>query len=531
MLNGNPYKRMKITAVASELASLALDSSISSIHKRFRAESNINSNFNILLILEGKRFEAWKLTIESLHQDEKLQKIDDLFAKLANLCSVLDEVNLRAYPTEVVTVEPIESTREGLLSKLWSTVDSICQSLPNILQEKIEERWSRAVCEIQDIEVLNAIRAAPKPERYRAVGVSAAMRYMSRVISDSIRVGGRSRFIDAGCVRLDEVSVAARDASLSTQEAPLVGDNSRTMGYYTGEHGESRVMIEWKLYDEQWQDGPGSELRETMDKLVNLLDPQETPRNGVAKHRILDCVGYFHEPHNFRFGFLYLLKPSSTVERTANSQLYSVNNIIRMTTPDLENTTRPVLGDIFCLAKDLASCLHALHDAGWFHKNISSHHLLVFCPSPEEAYRHISSAVLVGFNDSRPEASRFTLGPKHDFQHYQHPTYQMGVPFRRTFDFFSLGVVLLELGLSYPVSVLRSWHPEVRTEEGFRKKLLKSYVPQLGERMGALYRDAVRFCLDAENVVGFTQEDAEAGRRAQELFSSDVVVPLFRCFA
>jgi hypothetical protein len=136
-----------------------------------------------------------------------------------------------------------------------------------------------------------------------------------------------------------------------------------------------------------------------MDSLVDLLDPQQTPRQGVAEHRILDCVGYFHEPRNYRFGFLCTLKSFDA----GCAQLFSVNNIMRMTDPDVTNTPRPDLGDTFHLAKDLSSCLLAPHEAGWLHKNTSSHRVLVFSPSRDTVHRYVGSAVLdQGLRSLRP---------------------------------------------------------------------------------------------------------------------------------
>jgi hypothetical protein len=241
-------------------------------------------------------------------------------------------------------------------------------------------------------------------------------------------------------------------------------------------------------------------------------------------------VGYFHEPYNYRFGFVYTLKLPGHFDAD-KAQLYSVNSIIILTDPDVTDAIRPELGDVFHLAKELSSCLLALHEAGWFHKNMSSHHLVVFSPSWDTAHEHVRSAVLAGFGNSRPANSLVTLGPRQEFIHYQHPFYREGVTFRRSFDYFGLGIVLLELGLWRPISVLRDDHPEIFSANDFRKKLLTSYVPQLGERMGKIFREAVYFCLDAEDIIQSTQEDVEGCRRAQDMFNAEVVEPLSLCFA
>lgn len=303
------------------------------------------------------------------------------------------------------------------------------------------------------------------------------------------------------------------------------------MGFYHLETGRRRAMIEWKEYDHRWQCEPAKEILKTMDALANLLDPNETPRQGMAKDRVLDCVGYFHQQGDQRFGFVYVL-PLPELGLDSNSlNLFSLNNVIRIKDPEIDNKVRlPDFGEVFLLVKALASCLLAFHEVGWLHKNFSSHHILVFSPSAEVVHQYVGSAVLAGFNDSRPEASVITFGPRQEFPHYQHPLYQQGVNFRRSFDYFGLGIVLLELGLWQPIFVLRSDHgDDVKSPEEFRRILINDYVPVLGEKMGTRYRNAVYFCLDAEAQLQTDGESAEAHWGVHETFWAKVVEPLSHC--
>ncbi|RYP46351.1 hypothetical protein DL768_007414 [Monosporascus sp. mg162] len=299
----------------------------------------------------------------------------------------------------------------------------------------------------------------------------------------------------------------------------MIRDDSKIMGYYAKE----RVLIEWKEYDISWKDG-AEELFSVMDNLTNLLDPEVTPRQGIMDQRILNCLGYFHERRLFRFGFIYSLNGPSR-----QTQLFSLNNALRVMAVD--DAPGPDLGDVFQLAKDLAACLLAVHEVGWLHKSLSSHHVLIFAPDKGSISQHVVSAVLSGFNDSRPEASSFTLGPKQDFEHYRHPKYRTGTPFRSVFDYYGLGIVLLELGSWEPISQLRDRHKDIVGSEEFRLKLLKSYVPQLGEKMGARYRNAVQACLDTEGLMSSMGQNSEDFAAAREFFKLKVVQSLAGCFA
>lgn len=528
MLNSNHYMRIDIQKVTLKLSWLASQSIMDDVDQQFRASSydgiDRKAEIHVFILLEHHRYIVWRSSLERSTYEVHLSSINTMHLKLAELQYTLKSAGVR---TSIARICPLET--ESLLQNLCTAVDSVCSIPPVEAQERREELWSQRVCEIQNIEILAAIRAAPKPERYKSVGINAAMKYMSLAISKSIRVGDRSRYIDAGCVDVDETSSTT---SLDMPGISLIEDRSRTMGHYTGEDGKTRVMIEWKLYDVRWQDSSGLKLRETMDMLVNLLDPSETLREGVTKERVLNCIGYFHDQRNHRFGFVYNLNSLRDSQNPNNVLLYSANNVIRMTDPvEKPKSVRPNLEDIFRLAKDLSSCLLAFHLAGWYHKNISSHHVLIFSPAPEAVHEHISSAVLAGFNDSRLEVSGITLGPNQEFKHYHHPLYLPGIEFRHSFDYFSFGIVLLELAFWCPISVLRLDHPEINSAEQFRLKLLTSYVNQLGEKMGSLYRDAVHFCLSAEEQIPSVQESKEEVQLVREMFREKVVKALSFGFA
>ncbi len=532
LLNPNSRKRMKILSAVPTLALLAKQSKVECILSAFQRvaydKEHRATHHHILVFLEQKRFEAWNWSFDLLHQDQKLEAISSTIRYLDHLknASRAFEKDERSLVMSGNSCPPLES-----FYQICNAIDSLCIKLPTYSQHDMDKLWSKAVIEIKDMDALGAIRVASKPQRYRSVGIKAAMSYMSRLISESIRSGVRSRYLDSGCIDVEDF----RPAASLNPEVRLIEDKSKTMGYFTAPEGKIRVLIEWKEYNHQWQAKIGDKLFEVMDALANLLDTSETPRQGVVKHRLLNCLGYFHETLNYRFGFIYSIPETPSVASLSNTNIYSLNNVIRMTSADIENAIRPDLGDIFLLAKELATTLSDLHQVGWIHKNISSHQILIFSSSEEEVYKGVATSVLTGFNDSRPEALGITLGPNDEFFHYQHPLYcEGGVGFRMSFDFFSIGIVLLELGLWIPVSLLRSAHsdsPEISSAEDFRQKLLRTYVPMLGEKMGALYREAVSFCLDAELAIEMAQEEADGQQTAQSLFRAKVVEALTLCFA
>ncbi|KIW59393.1 hypothetical protein, variant [Exophiala xenobiotica] len=532
MLEPNPYRRIPIAVVSKSLALTAIDSQVRAIDKAYlslmepRFHRNNLDGFTARLCLEHKRFRSWELAFRSQHEDERLERRMALFSGLTEMLNVLSCNNLTHTNDDSLT-----KSEEAIMSRIWAAFDSLSACLSGEKHRQMLENWTRMVCEEKNPGLLEAIYSVTTVSRYRVVGASVAMRYMSRLLTDSISLGKRTRYVESGCIEIDSGWPTDFGGS---QERHLIRDESKALGYlHDDATTATRVMIEWLEYDTRWREKHGEQLLATMEALTNLLDPYVTPREGAVDTRVVSCCGFFHERHNFRFGFLYPLKAFTTI---ADAKMFSLNNVIRMTDPNksiLEFPLRPDLGSIFTLAAGLASCLHALHIAGWLHKSISSHNLLVFAPSPSRVHEHVASAVLAGFHDSRPEASSYTVGPRDELIRYRHPAYIRGEPFRKSFDYFGLGLVLLELGLWLPVSELREDHKEVESDEDFRCKLLQSYVPQLSENVGSVYRDAVLFCLDAERLMADnlkTLGDALDGH-GQDLFWSRVVEPLSRCYA
>jgi hypothetical protein len=161
----------------------------------------------------------------------------------------------------------------------------------------------------------------------------------------------------------------------------------------------------------------------------------------------------------------------------------------------------------------------------WLHKNISSHNI-IFAPSDGAL---ISAALphMIGFHHSRlDEEQAFSEGPNVHRQQieYQHPEYQSAtnrtqVRFHRTYDYYSLGLVLLEIGFWTPLENL------LQGKETFSPSQVREYLlrkcSRLDEWMGVSYSNAVAACLRGDFGDGYTQV----------LFESTVVKPLGYCFA
>jgi hypothetical protein len=110
------------------------------------------------------------------------------------------------------------------------------------------------------------------------------------------------------------------------------------------------------------------------------------------------------------------------------------------------------------------------HKTFWVHKSFSSHTILFF-PEPKSVDDEttetavlsnqisILAPYIVGFNYSRPDQPNQFSEPAAlplELQRYRHPEYKNRPMqyFHRAFDYYSLGIVLLEIGLWYPLSAM-----------------------------------------------------------------------------
>jgi hypothetical protein len=149
-------------------------------------------------------------------------------------------------------------------------------------------------------------------------------------------------------------------------------------------------------------------------------------------------------------------------------------------------------------------------------------------PLPASA---LSDPFLVGFNYSREDSSSaLTSGGTRNVGQalYYHPSYAQHLELRRfraEYDYFSVGLVLLEIGLWETLEEMHDDQGRVVEVAGQKRtgKLIEEFIPRLGSTMGGIYRDAVAACLD-----GSLGSEVEK-EPLWNLFEQHVAIPLQQC--
>ena len=260
------------------------------------------------------------------------------------------------------------------------------------------------------------------------------------------------------------------------------------------------VVVEWVDYDREAVDERFAHLRR-LDDLARMMHSASECHPDLHS---IDCVGYTDDVAGSRYGLVY------KAPRSSFSTLHAL-----VASPDLQT---PDLNDRVSLARTLAVALWSLHSLDWLHKSLCGSNILFFpsafsssATSPTAAAAlvpDISDPFLSGFDASRPDLdAALSVVPRNPSigDLHRHPASLRGQPHRKAFDIYSLGLVLLEIGLW---KVLQTYHkPQYSASRWREKVVLAVLVPTLARRMGRKYKEVVEMCL----TVGEDMTSSEAG--------------------
>ncbi|KAK0616664.1 hypothetical protein B0T14DRAFT_568252 [Immersiella caudata] len=300
--------------------------------------------------------------------------------------------------------------------------------------------------------------------------------------------------------------------------------------------GDKDVLLEWKelpisLTMSTKFNGPDYEklIDANIKELASILGAVSKPPDLKA----LSCVGSYQlqtigSPKRVCFAF----------EPPSGSPAEPVSLQDLMEGHQLRRCGILRLGDKFVLAQGLASSVYQLLFAGWPHMGIRSSNVYFLKPlSGETAWRaEAKSFRLMGYQLTRSMDhihGSFETELDIEPRRYLSPQYierqQQGtfVHYKSHHDIYSLGIVLIEIALWQTARQLAQalgLH-SAASLEAFQISAMEVLLPQVEERMGMVYADAVRFCLQGE-----TEGPTDLPRLLKR-FNRRVVSKLERCSA
>ncbi|KAI0837715.1 hypothetical protein F5Y06DRAFT_270056 [Hypoxylon sp. FL0890] len=282
---------------------------------------------------------------------------------------------------------------------------------------------------------------------------------------------------------------------------------ARFIAHYQGQ----LVLVEERSYMVPFEGDPEPStdirIREVFEaRLDNIVARLQVPGKPVA-FRTLPCYGGTFEhnrPTTLDSVYSYTYSIMYCVDYPRFTSLQEV-----LDQREKSSITLFSLGKRFVVARMLARALIYLHFADWLHMAIRSKNVVFFIDQKNDI--QFDLPYLIGFDYCRPRNTYDEREFSADEQRlYRHPNARkvpsagtqeaLGSPgcYVKAYDIYSMGVVLLEIGLFATAAKIVRKHSEPnRVGSGkIRKILIEHAIPNLRFTMGEVYANAVLACLD-----------------------------------
>lgn len=362
--------------------------------------------------------------------------------------------------------------------------NDMLQVLPYPLQVSINSKLEQKIVGTEDLNMLREIKESfDESSKYRGIGALAAVKYMHRLCESPPVDSGRR-------MQLQSVSWE----SLQGYDHFEVG-----MMLAQGMSEPTQVLVEKIKYEEHWIGKVGDELFSRIGAVAELLRFVSRSDNRM---RVLSPIGYFHDVKSRAFALAFHIPLHAKSSGDQTTEVLTLRKYMEET--QRSNLSRPSLAERLKLARCIASALARIHKASWLHKNISAFTIILPCPKrPDRPTTPIPVPYIIGFNHSRPDDpesfsddSQYSLA----VTDYRHPEYLQGrdrVRYQIKFDYYSLGLVLLEIGIWRPLDRLTKGKRDLKPKD-LARFILEECVPQLDFYVGVSYRNVVSRCLTGE---------------------------------
>ncbi|KAL8878926.1 MAG: hypothetical protein Q9198_003363 [Flavoplaca austrocitrina] len=490
LLQIEPNQRPKAKQVTLSLFQVTQLGLIISINEKFR--SLLLGFADLELQIEFGRFQLWGnytgLNCEPKHfQKHKTMGFSQKFSDMQMLRQAI--LNLL---TELERLSRVLRSTEPRAFRLYYHIqkanDEIWDMLPAPMRFSMTQELENRLLSTDDKFQLDSLEAkfcpvTPESESptlldascskiYKRIGLLAAMKKIASELETRTKFGDRMQ-LDQNLIKIAQKSFHFH----------LIGT------YQALDTPATQVLIERLEYDRSWS----ARIEELLQRIQDIASSRAIPSTGQA-FPVLTCAGFYHHIAKRTFGLVYQFPswpakvfqpiPSGETPKSLKSILSQVRS----------RADRPSLDSVFAIASNLLNIVLTMHKANWLHKSISSYNIIFFSDRFESIAESMKSPYFIGFNYSRLNLGRaFSEGPNVQLE-YQHPDYKGGQKrFCQEYEYYSVGLVLLELGLWMPLAdITRNIIGDLKV---LRQVLLDTKVPSLGSYMGTAYAEAVAVCL------------------------------------
>ncbi|TAQ83963.1 hypothetical protein B7494_g7713 [Chlorociboria aeruginascens] len=419
---------------------------------------------------------------------------------------------------------------------------------------------------VMALDIKMQARIVPQPEHYVSANDASGLRLLAQLakfkaFNESMDSDSSAPWDEATAMVLQLGKPDAEKASTKISRSDIILSSKsstadiRCEAVYVHDRIKQKVWIEWKEYDYQTpgMPSPPKLIVDRVQKLAALLHHSPKPE----AFRVPHCIGYFDNASpgplddtevdsegdddggDTRIGFIFEKPLDEGVSPdTAPISLFDL----------LLSSPKPRVTDRIRLAHALANCLLYLHSVNWLHKGLRSHNIVFFPISQPKSSKQsnkpsidYAKPYLSGFDFARParkDEMTEIPGDIPEYNMYRHPATQgFGFgpreSFRKTFDIYSLGVVMVELAYWQTIDKVLGIETEIRSGKGkgvreIRDRLLEEeMVRGVGANMGEVFEEATGRCIAGGKELGVEEEGDEMGDKGAAVlgmrFYEDVV--------
>lgn len=497
IFNSDPLQRIKAGELLNEITRISLQAHFATVTKQFatvvgRLQSRDAADLDLRLL--ETRLHTWgyvsDIGVDPVRspgqRPDWLDEIHDKAVGVMNhLQNTLSSVDQHGF-------DDLKGDQIGQhVAALWGT-------LPEHLSKRATDYWQHQVLQSSDMQRIEAIGNASSSSRFSAFHDSRALATMAQI---------RIAIDNPGNVSNYNASGSGKSWMIDGKEVTAT-DESRP--WTVGKWGlDTPVLVEWMWFALGWNKVDVQQRGLVMELRAKTFGLDHKP----SALRTLDCVGCFERTgHKLGYGFVYRLPPATHPEPTNLFQLLREG--------EEKAAAQPLLGDKFALAAAVADFLKQFHLVGWVHESFNSRNIIFFAASQNTPVRprsyDLRAPYFIGLHRSRPDGSDWqTEGPESGgARDYHHPQYINSKRYLPEFDYYSLGVMLLEIGLWRSLESMLSGDKyktmgaaEIRTEH------IRRCESRLGAKMGAVYRDVALRCLDGTLETVTSQQASDGGNR------------------
>lgn len=284
---------------------------------------------------------------------------------------------------------------------------------------------------------------------------------------------------------------------------------------------ETPVLIEYAAFDPTYRLTGVTPSLDRLESLLSVLSRLTTEQF----HATLTCLGYFEDPKQPRFGLVFELPsfvysgPSDSHKQSEELQPATLLSVLQTGAKSVRNANSaiPPLEDRFRLAFALTHTFSKLHGEKVVHKDVNSSNILVFRKNRRQsrnsealqyAFRSPVICSFDLFSEYDISSTTTAMHPQNIYRHPEDPKYtgEKGKEYGPQFDLYSLGLILLEIGLWFPLSDI--WKSRY-TLSDFKQRVEENYIRKLAAKCGTAYMQAVRDCFWAADRITSGAESLE----------------------